>query len=89
MKTWKVWSCDVWGNAEDGWEVNDLRPLDVIRTSDDPTDGEIWSELVVAGIARGPLKWAKFDWPDDTFLSVLDVLDGERPVFQLELVGEG
>jgi len=32
MKTiatiWEVWTYDVWGNAEDGWEVNDCSCID-------------------------------------------------------------
>ena len=33
VKTYEVWAYDVWGNAEDGFDVNDRSRIDTITIS--------------------------------------------------------
>lgn len=83
MKTWIVYSLDVWGNEEDGFEVNDRCRVGTIETSDEQVDAEVWAALIKAGIARGSISHASFDG-DDTLI-MINTQDDGRPVFQLEL----
>lgn len=84
MARWKVYSLDVWGNEEDGFEVNDRCNAGTIETSDDPPDAEVWCALIEAHIAHNaPISRAAFDASDNTFISIDDSETG-RPVFQLE-----
>ena len=81
--TWRVFTLDVWGNEEDGFDVNDRWPAGEIETSDEPTDAEVWCRLLEAGIARGLISDGEFDWCDEALLCVSEAATG-RPVFQLE-----
>ena len=45
MNEWKVLVCDVWGNEEDGWEVNDVTVVGCINLPDEPTDDEIMEQV--------------------------------------------
>jgi hypothetical protein len=36
--TWEIWTYDVWGNAQDGWEVNDRFCQQ--RAAEMPTDAD-------------------------------------------------
>lgn len=83
MATWRVFTLDVWGNEEDGFEVNDRREAGQIETSDEPTDNEVWSALLLADIAKGPFRQASFDGDAETTIFIEDRETG-RPVFQLE-----
>lgn len=85
MATWRVFSLDVWGNETDGFEVNDRCYVGAIETSDYPPDAEVWCCLLEAGIAKGVISRAHFDWADEALLSIDDNETG-RPVFQLERV---
>lgn len=82
-KTWKVYTLDVWGNPSEGYEVNDRSKVGTIETSDEATDAEIWANLIEAGIAKGSISHADFDWLDESYLCINDKRDG-MPVFQLE-----
>lgn len=55
MATYKVFTLDVWGNEEDGWDVNDIR--DSGRTVDIPDDADtarIGATLFTAGLTTRP-----------------------------------
>lgn len=42
MAHWEVWSYDVWGNRDDGYEVNHRHCINRrFEASDNPTDDEI------------------------------------------------
>ncbi len=84
-KTWHVFTLAVWGNEEDGFDVNDRCPAGKIETSDEPTDAEVWACLLEAGIAHGLITDGEFDWCDEALLCINEKKTG-RPVFQLELV---
>ena len=40
-KTYEVWSYDVWGNAEDGYEVNDRCKIGTVELPDKPTEKDV------------------------------------------------
>lgn len=40
LVTWRVWSYDVWGNAEDGYEVNNRFSVATVREKADLTDAD-------------------------------------------------
>lgn len=52
---------DVWGNAEDGWQVNDSRRDGTVLLPVDATPEQVWSALVEAGIAHGAFADAQFE----------------------------
>jgi len=83
MKSWIVYSLDVWGNEEDGFNVNDRCQVGTVETSDDAPDAEVWCALIEAGIARGTISQASFDGDDG--LIMIDEKETGKPVFQLEL----
>jgi hypothetical protein len=58
-----VYHYDVWGNEEDGWEVNDSRPGPTIEVEREPSEGyrqRVWDALVEAGEAQGKFEEAEF-----------------------------
>lgn len=57
MRRYEIISYDVWGNAKDGWEVNDAhRTGDFIDLPDDASDKQIRQALYrQAGFSRGIL----------------------------------
>lgn len=50
MVKYAVWTYDVWGNAEDGYDVNDRHKIAVVDLSEKPTDGEIIQAMYDTGI---------------------------------------
>lgn len=82
MATWRVFTLDVWGNAEDGYEVNDRCFVGKIETSNEAPDAEVWCALLEAGIARGSISDGTFD--GDGWDMWIDERETGKPVFQLE-----
>jgi hypothetical protein len=79
MRAWRVWGLDVWGNEEEGYEVNDRSDHGIICIIDEPTDEEILKAVDLD--YRNP---SKFDIDgDDGYLHIERVRDG-RPLLQLE-----
>lgn len=78
---YKIYSIDVWGNEEDGWEQNDYSNVGSIE-GDYPTDELFWLALVEADIAFGPFDRAVFDWFDEGDGEIRDRKD-DRPIFQI------
>jgi len=53
---YNVHTLDVWGNAEDGYDVNDVYPsVGVVELSNDMTDNAIFMALKDADIAEGDI----------------------------------
>ena len=79
---------DVWGNPEDGYEVNNLsREFNVIL----PHDATI-EDVITALICKGyftPLatKWTVEAWDDGTMIELYQVEDG-KPLCRLEYIEE-
>ena len=41
MAEWHVWSYDIWGNDEDGYDVNDRSEIGAVELPENPTDAQI------------------------------------------------
>jgi hypothetical protein len=49
MNTWRLYTYDLWGNEEDGWEVNDVfQKSTTLELSAEPTDAEVSEALASA-----------------------------------------
>jgi hypothetical protein len=78
-----VWSLDVWGNEEDGFEVNDRSKAGSIELPEDGSDNAWMIALEDAGFLKdGSHKVGRIDG-DDGFYHVEDKRNG-RPWLQLE-----
>jgi hypothetical protein len=47
---YQICTYDVWGNARDGWDVNDVRPGPVVAIDDARSDAQVIRALRAAGI---------------------------------------
>ena len=84
MAKWRVFSLDVWGNANDGYEVNDRSGVGTIQLPEEFTDAQLIRALKDAGIVRKTIRMSQVAIDgDDTWISIDDAKDG-MPVFQLE-----
>lgn len=80
---WRVFSLDVWGNEEDGYEVNNRFEVGSVSFTEDATDHQICLALKKEGLLRYSkkhLKDVEIDG-DDMWLSI-DYKG--RPELQLE-----
>jgi hypothetical protein len=85
MPKWRVLSLDVWGNPEDGFEVNDRYGIGKIELPEDYTDAQLLRVLKDAGFVRPYVTLARIEIEDDgAGLISLDQKKDGRPVFQLE-----
>jgi hypothetical protein len=83
MYRWDVYGLDVWGNEEDGFEVNDSWKIGSVRLGEDPTDEEITSALIGNGYLKSRVTADQLDIDgDDMSLFVSDIDTGE-PVFNM------
>ena len=78
---------DVWGNPEDGFEVNNLARLDIITISDDSTDREIFDYLKNSvGYFNPNVKFRDVEiWNDGDMIEFSNAETGE-PLCRLERV---
>lgn len=84
---YEVFSLDVWGNAEDGFEVNDLFRIDTIELPEAATDDQILAALEESGnINAGSSPLANVDDPGDGDLITIEQKSDGRPVLQLRRV---
>lgn len=78
---------DVWGNAEEGWEVNNLQSITQIEVSEDATDLEIIKKLIdidyLQDSARELVEIS--NQGDEHFLEFFEKESG-RPLCRLELI---
>jgi hypothetical protein len=89
QKRYTLWSYDVWGNARDGWEVNDRsclsREFIVEHSTDDgPTDSEMLEALKECGYVKHSATTAdvEFEWTDNGY-EVSETSNG-FPLYGLE-----
>lgn len=79
---------DVWGNTEDGWEVNNLsRTEEFITITDDATDDEIFEYLrdtIGYFLKDTKAEEVRFEWADD-FICEFYATETEMPLGRLEL----
>lgn len=81
---WRILGLDVWGNADDGYEVNDRWASGFCYLPENPTDRQILTALKNGLGSDSPFrtKFYAIDG-DDGFLSVDRRRDG-KPLYQLE-----
>lgn len=77
---WTVWSLDVWGNDEDGYEVNDRSRCGEIEFDADTAKDQDINDALVAGGFICACNALNIDG-DDGMLFV-DTADG-KPLYQL------
>ena len=77
MKKWRLIDYfDVWGNEEDGWEVNDQTELfDDLVITDDATDEDIINYLISIGYLAKETQTdaVSIDWIDDDIAEIVQV----------------
>jgi hypothetical protein len=66
---WRLYTYDVWGNARDGFDVNDVfKTSTILEFSDNASDADIVKALKKAGYLRKGIRTSsiKFDGDDET-----------------------
>jgi hypothetical protein len=93
-KTFKILSLDVWGNSEDGFEVNDVRNLSSITLDLAASDSElkkaVFKHLEDEGLVifhapynvASAAKASELKFEDDNFAEILDKSDN-MPLYHL------
>lgn len=78
---------DVWGNEEDGWEVNNLcTRADDLFILDDTTDQELLTFLKQIGfLTTDDVDLIEVDWSSDGFCELFAKQDG-YPLGRLEAI---
>lgn len=85
VRSWKLWSYDVWGNEDDGYEVNDRFPHGVIELPANPTDEQITKALNKNFFAK-PQRSSTLEFDgDDMVIYVNRARDG-YPICELDLI---
>ena len=79
---------DVWGNEEDGWEVNDVIRTDIVIELDDKNTGEdVIDELIYAEYLYSAAKdKIRVDWFEPEFIELFNN-DNDYPLGRLEAIG--
>lgn len=76
---WQVWALDVWGNEEDGFEVND-KYRDFTFECNDKDEHKIEEAFIEAAKENGYPKINKskltFEWLDENYCGVNDAKTG-------------
>lgn len=79
---------DVWGNATDGWEVNDLTTIeDDIVIAEDSTDEEIIEFLIQIEYLKPEAKdLVHLESYDNEMIEIVHTAD-DYPIGRLEMIG--
>ena len=79
---------DVWGNAEDGWEVNDLTTVeDDIVIAEDSTDEEIIDFLIQIEYLKPEAREnVHLESYDNEMIEIVQTKD-DYPIGRLEMIG--
>jgi hypothetical protein len=72
---------DVWGNAEDGWDINDYYSQGKVEIKDDASDDEILDILTEEGYIKDKPAFQVVN-SDESMISIDMVSDG-YPAFEL------
>lgn len=84
--SWRVISYDVWGNAEDGWEVNQaFRTSFRAHFDDDADDETILAALVECGYIAAGFTTDDVEFEDSGGDSIyITAADDARPICELQ-----
>ena len=78
-----VCSLDVWGNAAEGYDVNDSHNIGTIELDPQITDSALVQALIDQGfLTANALELAEIECNDESFIHIMDKADC-RPVLNL------
>lgn len=80
---YRIFTYDLWGNARDGWDVNDVYPGPVVRIADARIDAKVARALRAAGVIGRHVRTASLDMDGD---ETVYVMRRGRPVCELRPV---
>jgi hypothetical protein len=81
---WRWISYDVWGNQEDGWDVNAAYPTSVVyRLSEDASDEAILKTVWEACADKVKLEWSSVE--DTIFFSAKET---SEPLGEIRRIGK-
>jgi hypothetical protein len=66
MQKWKLYTYDVHGNPNDGWEVNDVRSNEFECETEEEDGYDAWAEIRQAMIGSGLLTHQRKIAPDES-----------------------
>lgn len=86
--TWKIYDLDVWGNAEDGYDVNDFHEIAQVRFTDEEIkfDYRIIDKLVdELGILKPEARDLAYVDSDYDWIYIRDK-DTDEPILGMEMI---
>jgi len=85
MDTWVILSYDVWGNEEDGFEINDTFSVGSLELEDDEQydDSVLVEKLIEAELLAEDARPEDFAFDGDEFHVFIADADTGRPIFGL------
>ena len=86
MREWRFWSYDVWGNAREGFEVNDRYEIDKVYIDDSIIENKKKLATLIRKIYGLKKIQLSFDG-DDRVIYIEATRDG-YPIGEMELVQE-
>ena len=88
MQTWTIWTLDVWGNARDGYNVNDRCKSGKIELPDDADDRAVVKALKADGWIKAGIHFSSIEIDGDDYGMHVSQARDNRPIYQLERDGE-
>ncbi len=79
--TFDVWTLDVWGNAADGFDVNDRCKVGTVEIPDDADDAGVVDALIAAGYLQ-PSARGRVEVDGDDMQSSINAPNG-RPLLDV------
>ena len=83
MREWRFWSYDVWGNAREGFEVNDRFEIDKVYIDDSITENKKKLATLVRKIYGLKKIQLSFDGDDRTIF--IEAMRDGYPIGEMEL----
>lgn len=82
---WRIWTYDVWGNADEGYTINARRSHGYLTLPENYTERDVLDAVIAAGILRPDtsLSLLKFEDNGDGFIGIDEERDG-YPLVGLE-----
>lgn len=83
--TYNVYTLDVWGNPDEGYDVNDRCKAGTVELDEEATRREIVTALIEADFLAGPVTSpARFEVDNDGSIIHVDLAENGRPLLTLE-----
>lgn len=79
----QIYDLDVWGNEEEGFEVNDVYKGDIFEVPDNYTDNDLFNILKDQGFLKNYVRFEDIEFVENEgFTELFDAVTGE-PLWQL------